>query len=68
MTGIVLVAASSLEVLSLLAFAVSLVALCESGQGQGPECDRGQRALQPSLPNFGVRNSLGFAYDANLGR
>jgi hypothetical protein len=35
MTGVVLVAAASLAVLSLLAFAVSLVALCKIGQGAG---------------------------------
>jgi hypothetical protein len=35
MTGSVLVAASSLAVLSLLAFTVSLVALCALGQGAG---------------------------------
>jgi hypothetical protein len=33
MSGVVLVAASSLAILSLLAFAVSLVASCEIGQG-----------------------------------
>jgi hypothetical protein len=35
MSGDVLVAAASLAVLSLLAFAVSLFALCEIGQGAG---------------------------------
>jgi hypothetical protein len=54
MTGIVLVAASSLEVLSLLAFAVSLVALCESRRGQGPERDRGRERRRPSLRKFWV--------------
>jgi hypothetical protein len=53
MTGVVVAGASSLAVLSLLAFAVILVALCESAKGQGPECDRGQRRAQPSLRNFG---------------
>jgi hypothetical protein len=35
MSGVVLVVASSLAVLALLAFTVSLVALCEIGQGAG---------------------------------
>jgi hypothetical protein len=43
MSGVVLVAAASLAVLSLLAFAVSFVALSEIRQGQGPERDRGRK-------------------------
>jgi hypothetical protein len=34
-------------------------------RGQGPERDRGQERAPPPLRNFGVRNSLGFAYDAS---
>jgi len=34
-------------------------------RGQGPKRDRGQRGLQPALPNFGVQNSPEFAYNAN---
>jgi len=49
MTGSVLVAASSLAVLSLLAFAVSLVAVCEIGQGAGTGTRPGpQRAATPA--------------------
>jgi hypothetical protein len=44
--------AASLAVLSLLAFAVSVVALCEIRKGQGPERDPGRRRQRPSLRNF----------------
>ena len=59
MPGVVLGVAPSLAVLSLLAFAVSLVAFCKSEQGQGPEHDRDQRGLQPSLRKYGDSKSAG---------
>ena len=57
MTGIVLVVASSLAVLSLLAFAVSLVALCETGQGAGTATRPGvQAAATPADKLSSFRN------------
>ena len=47
-----LVVALSLAVLAMLAFAVSLVALCESGQGAGTGTRPGRRRRQPPLTNY----------------
>ena len=62
-----LVAASSLAVLPLLAFAVSLVALVRLGRGGDRNAPGTREGCNPRCQISGVRNPLAFTYDANLG-
>jgi hypothetical protein len=61
-----LVVASSLAVLALLAFAVSLIVLCERGRDRN--ATGGAGGGDPRCEISEIRTSLGFAYDANLDR